>query len=106
MLLTIQDVAQHLQIKPSTLYAWVAQGKIPCVRLNGLVRFAQEDIDAWVEANRKKMASMKARQVGGRVIGDVKGYVARLRGAGHNGVHGETRSKAGSIRKEERDGAL
>ena len=35
MLLTIKDLAEQLQIKPSTLYAWASQGKIPCVRIHG-----------------------------------------------------------------------
>ena len=39
MLLTIKDVARQLQIKPATLYAWAAHGKIPCRKIHGLIRF-------------------------------------------------------------------
>ena len=40
MLLTVKELADQLHIKPSTLYAWAAQGRIPCFKLHGLVRFA------------------------------------------------------------------
>jgi excisionase family DNA binding protein len=48
-LLTIQDVAQWLTVKPSTLYAWVAQGKMPALKLQGVIRFRRADLDAWLE---------------------------------------------------------
>ena len=48
MLLTIKDLAEQLRIKPSTLYAWASQGKIPCVRIHGLIRFRPEDIEGWL----------------------------------------------------------
>ena len=48
MLLTIKDLAKQLQIKPSTLYAWVAQGKIPSRKTHGLVRFNPVEIDRWM----------------------------------------------------------
>ena len=50
MLLTIKDISTRLQIKPSTLYAWVAQGKIPCLRIHGLLRFKCDEIERWVES--------------------------------------------------------
>ena len=48
MLLTIKDLARQLQIKPSTLYAWAAQGKIPCRKIHGVLRFNPDDIDHWM----------------------------------------------------------
>ena len=39
MLLTIKDLSAWLNIKPSTLYLWAAQGKIPCQKIHGLIRF-------------------------------------------------------------------
>ncbi|HBH78644.1 MAG TPA: DNA-binding protein, partial [Nitrospira sp.] len=38
MLLTVQELAQLLHIKAATLYAWAAQGKIPSLKLHGLLR--------------------------------------------------------------------
>ena len=48
MLLTIKELAEQLRIKPSTLYAWAAQGKIPCRKIHGLVRFDPIEIDRWL----------------------------------------------------------
>ena len=51
MLLTIRDLAKQLQVKSSTLYAWVAQGKIPSLKINGLIRFDPDTIDRWVKSS-------------------------------------------------------
>ena len=48
VLLTVHDVAQWLTVRPSTLYAWVAQGKMPALRIHGVIRFRREDIAAWL----------------------------------------------------------
>jgi excisionase family DNA binding protein len=50
MLLTIKDLSVKLNIKPSTLYLWAAQGKIPCQKIHGLIRFDPEAITAWLRA--------------------------------------------------------
>ena len=39
MLLTVKELASHLHIKPSTLYAWAGQGRIPCLKIHGLLWF-------------------------------------------------------------------
>lgn len=48
MLLTVKQLYDWLNIKPSTLYLWAAQGKIPCRKMHGLVRFDQEEIHHWL----------------------------------------------------------
>jgi excisionase family DNA binding protein len=50
MLLTIKDLSAWLNIKPSTLYLWAAQGKIPCRKIHGLIRFEPEAITAWLRS--------------------------------------------------------
>ena len=52
MLLTVQELAQLLHIKAATLYAWAAQGKIPSLKLHGLLRFRQDEINQWLESCR------------------------------------------------------
>jgi len=49
-LLTAEEVAQILRLKPATVYEAASVGRIPCVRLwkgrrKTLVRFLAEDID-------------------------------------------------------------
>ena len=50
MLLTIKDLSRQLNIKPSTLYLWAAQGKIPCQKIHGLIRFDPEAIAMWLQS--------------------------------------------------------
>jgi excisionase family DNA binding protein len=48
MLLTVKDLSAWLNMKPSTLYLWAAQGKIPCQKIHGLIRFEQDKIQHWL----------------------------------------------------------
>ena len=54
MLLTIKDVSAWLNIKPSTLYLWAAQDRIPSQRIHGLVRFEREKVTEWLESFERK----------------------------------------------------
>ena len=57
MLLTIKDLSTRLNIKPSTLYLWAAQGKIPCRKIHGLIRFDPDAITAWLHACEPNQAT-------------------------------------------------
>jgi len=48
--MTIADVSVLLCIKEKTIRQWIYQGKIPSIKINGLVRFRKRDIDTWIEA--------------------------------------------------------
>jgi excisionase family DNA binding protein len=50
MLLTVKDLSAWLNMKPSTLYLWAAQRKIPCVKMHGLIRFDPDAITAWLRS--------------------------------------------------------
>jgi len=50
MLLTIKDLSRWLNIKPSTLYLWAAQGRIPSQKIHGLVRFERVKVTEWLES--------------------------------------------------------
>ncbi|MDZ4734447.1 MAG: helix-turn-helix domain-containing protein [Nitrospirota bacterium] len=47
-LLNVKKVSEWLLVKPSTLYLWVAQGKIPALKIHGVIRFQREQIEAWL----------------------------------------------------------
>lgn len=47
MLLTVKELSQQPQIKPSTPYAWAKQGNIPCCTPNGLIRLIAAGADRW-----------------------------------------------------------
>lgn len=49
-LLQPDDVCTQLGIKKCTLYDLVAARKIPHIKMGGRLRFRQEHIDQWLEA--------------------------------------------------------
>ena len=53
-LLTVKEVAALLKARPSTIYSWAEQGLVPCLKLNGLLRFSESDILAWIVDCQKK----------------------------------------------------
>ncbi len=52
-LLTVKELAEILKSKPSTIYSWVEQGLVPYIKLNGLVRFNEQDILDWLNSAKK-----------------------------------------------------
>ena len=46
--LTAAEVAAWLRIALSTVYAWTASGRIPCIKFNGVVRFQRTQLSGWV----------------------------------------------------------
>ena len=51
-ILTVKRVSKILKVKTSTLYSWASKGKIPCHKLNGLLRFDLEEIENWVKKSK------------------------------------------------------
>lgn len=105
MLLTIKDLSRQLQVTPSTLYAWVAQGKIPCVKLHRLIRFRSEDIEHWLGSLNKPLPSLEQLRFEKKDCADIDVLIARAKREVYTSP-GETRPISGSIGKEVRDGAV
>ncbi len=59
-LLTVPEVADLLQVKASTVYAWVKQRKLPAVILSigrkgkETVRFRRSSIEAWIADHERE----------------------------------------------------
>jgi excisionase family DNA binding protein len=49
-LMDIKQVSAWLNLKPSTLYLWVSQGKIPALKIHGVIRFQRDVIEQWMRA--------------------------------------------------------
>ena len=47
-LLTVKEISEILKVKPSTIYAWAEQGRIPAYKLNGSLRFIEKEITEWI----------------------------------------------------------
>jgi excisionase family DNA binding protein len=52
-LLTIPEAARLLGVKPNTLYLWVSQKRVPHRKIGRLVRFAERDLEEFVELQRQ-----------------------------------------------------
>ena len=48
-ILTPKQVAELIQAKPSTVYAWAEQSRIPSIKINGLRRFIESEILTWLD---------------------------------------------------------
>ncbi|MER3422826.1 MAG: DNA-binding protein [Nitrospiraceae bacterium] len=87
-MLTIKEVSAWLNIKPSTLYLWASQGKIPCCRIHGLIRFERDAIQAWLNTfsasntNTSRLTRHDAR--------DVDHLIATAKRAVYTPRYGET----------------
>jgi excisionase family DNA binding protein len=49
-LMDIKEVSAWLNLKASTLYLWVSQGKIPAMKIHGVIRFRRDVIEEWMRA--------------------------------------------------------
>lgn len=51
--LTAEQVAQLLQVRPCTVADWARRGIIPSYKLGKFRRYSKKDISAWVIARRQ-----------------------------------------------------
>ena len=49
-LLTPEDICEMFGIKTSTLYAWTSRGQIPYLKVNGILRFREKEIEEWLKS--------------------------------------------------------
>ena len=92
MLLTVKTLSQHLQIKPSPLYVWATQGKIPCRKIHGLVRFDPTDIDRWLTSfspQQSEPPKIRTRKTYHTDL-DLEYLIASAKRAVYTVGHGET----------------
>ena len=106
-LLTVKDVAARFQVKDKTVYAWAAQGKIPAMKINGVIRFDEHEIERWLQARQvpteRPVRSVKSWRTGS--ASNVDHLIERAKRAVYT-QRGETRPLASPFREEERNGAL
>ncbi len=46
-IMTLEEVAQYLKVKPQTIYSWVQEKKIPAAKIGKEWRFRKSLIDEW-----------------------------------------------------------
>ena len=48
-LMTVEEVARYLRLKPQTIYKWAQEKRIPAVKLGKEWRFRKRIIDEWLD---------------------------------------------------------
>ena len=56
-LVDTKEIAQQLSIKPSTIYKWIHEGRIPHYKVGKLVRFSEKEVWDWVVQQRRRTRS-------------------------------------------------
>ncbi|MBI2607091.1 MAG: helix-turn-helix domain-containing protein [Deltaproteobacteria bacterium] len=61
ILMTVEELAKYLKIKPDTIYKKVRKGELPAIKLGKLIRFPRELIDEWIiDQAAKTMKEVRA----------------------------------------------
>lgn len=47
-IMTLEEVAAYLKLKPQTIYTWAQENKIPAAKLGKEWRFKKTIIDEWI----------------------------------------------------------
>ena len=48
-ILTLEEVAHYLRLKPQTIYRWAQEKRIPAVKLGKEWRFRKSILDRWLD---------------------------------------------------------
>ncbi len=67
-LLTVEEIAEYLKLRPSTIYQWTHQGFIPHIKVGNRVRFKISQIEKWLEKRTLEGRARRRLEVTG---GDV-----------------------------------
>ncbi len=59
-MLTIDEVAAYLKLKPQTIYKWAQKGKIPGAKFGKEWRFRRSTIEDWIDQQIELQASTDA----------------------------------------------
>ena len=56
-LINVKELSRFLGVKESTLYQWAELKQIPCLKLNGCLRFDKDEINKWIQSCKKDRVS-------------------------------------------------
>lgn len=106
----IKAVSEYLAIKPSTIYAWASQGKIPHIKIHGLIRFQPAEIEAWITSFETKRDNRQGLHIAKALLkkradDDVDRLIAKAKQQVYDAPHGETGPTSSPSRKEGTNGA-
>lgn len=54
-LLTIKDMTEMLNVERTTIYRWIKNKGLPAIKIDGALRFKENEVKEWVDNNGKKV---------------------------------------------------
>ncbi len=51
---SVKKISELLMVKEKTIYQWAETGMIPCYKMNGVLRFAINEVMEWVRTCKKE----------------------------------------------------
>lgn len=54
---SVDQIAQHLDVKPFTIYKWLEHKEMPAHKVGRLWRFKTSEVDSWVKSGKAAMDS-------------------------------------------------
>jgi excisionase family DNA binding protein len=66
-LISPEELSQGMRVAQVTIYQWVRRGVIPYLKIEALVRFDPQEIQAWLEGKRRAARRMPAGEQAGVV---------------------------------------
>lgn len=52
-LLSIEEMMNKFMVSKATIYKWMRYDGFPSIKLGGIVRFDPQEVDKWVDSNRR-----------------------------------------------------
>ena len=65
-ILTLKELSEYLKIAEKTLYGYAREGRIPAIKIGSAWRFRRQDIEAWLDEQRRETESSTKRIRGKR----------------------------------------
>ena len=58
-ILTLKEVAAYLKLAEKTAYRLASEGKLPGFKVGGSWRFKRDDLEVWIDENKKWVSTYK-----------------------------------------------
>ena len=108
-MLTIEDVAAYLKLKPQTIYKWAQTGKIPGAKFGKEWRFRRSAIEQWIDrqissqSGAPEPADLTGAEGGdgGNMAADGSGRVKRTARGSEKVESSASKPKASRVPKDE-----
>lgn len=101
ILMTVEELAKYLKIKPDTIYKKVRKGELPAIKLGKLVRFPKELIDEWIidQATKTVKEVKAARKMVEAEVGKAVGRAQDVVESAVDSARDQAEQAVGEVRK-------